>query len=362
MKHKNPLRLRDAFTLVELLVVIGIIGVLISILLPSLHKARQAAQTVHCAANIRVIGQGMLMYSSQNAGWIPGYPWTTHRNGLQFVYKPSTSSQPFYAATAAFTDTGLAPWDWMCPIGKSLGVKFNESADGTGAQKNRIDRFFQLSNYKSFQCPANNIAFVPYALVAPAVEYDKAAAKWGGAVMPSYVTAACFGYPGKVFSYWTQDDCNVPQDYVPKITSVKHPSEKIYIADGARWSSSTTPPDVSISASSSDLESEGADPGPWNSNSRSWNREKVTGNGPSPTLGDGAFDPRVWAYRHGSNLPFQKTGSYKFNAAFFDGHVETMDDLESSKPSYWVPSGSTITTGSYTAVDVKNRWGVGPFP
>lgn len=60
-----------AFTLVELLVVIGIISLLISILLPSLARARQSALTVSCAANLRQIGQGLLLYAGDNKGRLP---------------------------------------------------------------------------------------------------------------------------------------------------------------------------------------------------------------------------------------------------------------------------------------------------
>lgn len=62
---------KSAFTLVELLVVIGIISVLIAILLPALNKARAAANTVACASNMRQIVTAMLMYASENKGALP---------------------------------------------------------------------------------------------------------------------------------------------------------------------------------------------------------------------------------------------------------------------------------------------------
>lgn len=62
---------RKGFTLVELLVVIGIIAVLIAILLPALNKAREAANLTACLSNIRQLGNLMAMYTANNKQRLP---------------------------------------------------------------------------------------------------------------------------------------------------------------------------------------------------------------------------------------------------------------------------------------------------
>jgi prepilin-type N-terminal cleavage/methylation domain-containing protein len=63
---------RNAFTLVELLVVIAIIALLISVLLPSLGRARDTARRVQCLSNLRTIGIASIAYTVDNKG---SYPW-----------------------------------------------------------------------------------------------------------------------------------------------------------------------------------------------------------------------------------------------------------------------------------------------
>lgn len=81
-RHQN-----HAFTLVELLVVIGIIAVLVAMLLPALNKARRSAMDTACLSNLRQIGLGLTMYAADNNGAIAPGEWDSwSTNPTDYVY------------------------------------------------------------------------------------------------------------------------------------------------------------------------------------------------------------------------------------------------------------------------------------
>lgn len=94
--QKNKLKCKVGFTLVELLVVISIIALLLSILMPSLQKARSTAKRIICASNMRQILLGTTAYSVENNGYAP--LWTDYHWNNEYSSPPMTyfSSLNYY--------------------------------------------------------------------------------------------------------------------------------------------------------------------------------------------------------------------------------------------------------------------------
>ena len=340
--HRSP----RGFTLVELLVVIGIIALLISILLPTLGRARKAANTVKCAANIRSILQGMTIYASQNNGSIPGSAWTTGR----FIYTDPNTATLSPGINNANCPSIIQIWDWASPIARVMGIKFDEGA----SQEARASRYRQWRDYPGFVCPDNEFLSPQFLTALPPNMVPTGR-------LISYNTAMGFllmrnnGNHGANAQGRTvaRLDQNPPSSYNIKVSKVGSASRKIYIADGARFSNTEEGPDADLSTSP---QNGGAfsDQGAGMRFSQSWDRGLAAGNTPREAPNR---DARIFAYRHGQTIQRGRGDTFRFNAGFFDGHVETLGDLQGADPSLWFPKGTQLVIdATQTYQDVKQKY------
>jgi prepilin-type processing-associated H-X9-DG protein len=105
---KAPRR-RIAFTLVELLVVIGIIAVLISLLIPALGRVRAQSQTVACGSNLRQLGLAFSMYCHDNKGRLPSYADGTLNLGWYNFVGPYLGRRDKDRSMCSFGYNGINP-------------------------------------------------------------------------------------------------------------------------------------------------------------------------------------------------------------------------------------------------------------
>ncbi len=309
---------RAAFTLIELLVVISIIALLIGILLPGLGRANELARATVCLATQRGMAQNLIGWSNDNEDKIPG----ANTTGLQLINNSGNPEELLrmlsnpYAATQNF--------DWISPIMQ------NDSAS-----PERAARFFW--SFNEYVCPEQNIEVVIYPVGDEGVSNVEDYLLREGDVRPlgpSYLMSAYFQwagrdiYSGGLGSYsWQQvgvpggptGTATLPQSYRPRIPQIGEPSSKSAFADGFRYIDASGLRDVDGSFAPTHF-------GAFTSGGAMYSQEQSYGDA-RPGLRGQNLDA---SYRHGGKL----------NSAFFDGHAETLDMVQSRNPTLWLPTGS----------------------
>lgn len=166
----SGIKSRQAFTLVELLVVIGIIALLISILVPALVRVREASNRTACLSNVAQLAKAVLMYADENRGYLPdagtgndpnaylspravGLPaWTTF--GTETYVLPSIGG-------LLQKHLGENPSLWRCPSAPAGSFQWTGTNPFSGTAQS--DRF--KPNYLY-------MAAKEYVLVIPGLGYD----------------------------------------------------------------------------------------------------------------------------------------------------------------------------------------------
>jgi prepilin-type N-terminal cleavage/methylation domain-containing protein len=148
-KSSNPSRLRTAFTLVEVLVTLGVIAVLIALLLPSLASVNESARRVVCQSNLRQIGTGVLMYADDNHGFLIPSVFLTGVDGVALLQE-----LPQEMITLRATQMKLGDIKPKQPAGNgpdTLTMPGEPRWDGLG----RLYELEYIQSPKIFYCPSH---------------------------------------------------------------------------------------------------------------------------------------------------------------------------------------------------------------
>jgi prepilin-type N-terminal cleavage/methylation domain-containing protein len=253
------MRRRFAFTLVELLVVIGIIAVLIALLLPALNRAREHAVSVQCMSNLKNIGLAALMYAHENKGWLP--PSDAANPAPNALGASDERFIDWDGATAPSAGTATpGRWSVRESMAKYAGYKFEPCQLSEAATyvpirtpifycpaDNQLvsSKFWEEDNFLRHNGPGTDAGKMRYWWVANPFHFVDAA------TLAQVAGAPYFGNIDRLAArtFWHQDTdppvhdanrpCKVSVDYIRK-TGDKRAAEIIICTDRSKQATSPT--------------------------------------------------------------------------------------------------------------------------
>lgn len=322
---------RPAVSRIELLILAATLGLVFAVATPVVRGQRRQISTFDCIYNLGEIARGAIQYGIDFDDWIVGSPNTS---GAYLVY-PTNAPPPTAYGPA------VQAWDFMGVL-QYLSGDASAQLPALGDLDAVADRFNKLRGSRGvFRCPQNSFmagayaSSVPNAGVGPMISYNTIRTQLWYASRPG-------GTLG--LTHWSSSyEETLPPGRAPRISTTGNPANKVFCADGARYSSAYIPPDYELNVRAL-WGGAFSDSGSYDKFSRSWDRGGATGNWTANT----GQDARKYAFRHsiGTPPPYAPGNAYRMNLAFYDGHVENQGDLDSSNPQQWLPAGTVLQTSS----------------
>ena len=261
MSHQN----RRGFTLVELLVVIGIIALLIAILLPVLGRAREAARTIKCVSNLRTIAQAAMQYGNDNKNFFVPSVIFKDVEGDPVDYWPHLLVYRKYLPRQNITNAS-SPLAYNSVLVCPSVVEFSTANSAIDGVRRAVSEVLEPPGSSGIGSPG---LWVDWSYGINGTSYSYAANN-----------AANILYPCTSISYGTLK-CSA----LKKRNAGKKSAELAFMFDGKEWNL-------------------------WNS--------------PSVSPPSSIISTRIAGWRHGQWRASNRDASGRVNVSFMDGHVATL--------------------------------------